>query len=49
MYTVRLFAPWTQGVQRDFQKLSRVVLGTFCVRSECGLFQEQVHISSFDS
>ena len=37
------------GVQQDFQKSSRVVLGMFYVRSECGLFQGQVHVSSFDS
>ena len=26
----------------------QIVLGTFCVRSECWLFQVQVHISNFD-
>ena len=51
VHFVCLFAPWKQGVNwaRDFQKSSRVELGTFCVRSECRLFQGQVHISSFDS
>ena len=52
MYTVCLFCPLDTGrelgVQQDFQMSSRVVLGTFCVRLECGLFQGQVHISNFD-
>ena len=37
------------GVQQDSRKSSRVVLGAFYVLSECGLFQGQVHISSFGS
>ena len=37
------------GVQRDFQKTSTGVLGTFFVHSNCGLCQWQVYTSSFDS
>ena len=36
------------GMQQDFFR-GRLELGTFCLPSECGLFQGQVHISSFNS
>ena len=52
VHFVCLFAPWTQDVFGRVTRLSKVVqsaLGTFCVCSDCGQFQEQVHISSFDS
>ena len=53
MYTLcvclPLYAGRELGVQQDFQNLSRVVFRTFCVRSECGMFQGQEHISSLNS
>ena len=37
------------GSATELSEIVQSVLETFCVHSKCGLFQRQVHISSFDS